>query len=72
MESSCPSMMVVCAGGSKGNGRIQSREFPLKIHDSGKLAASRSRPSIQMGRWQKIGLRLLLLSTLTSFSQMVR
>ena len=37
MESSCPSMMVVCAGGSKGNGRIQSREFPLKIHDSGEM-----------------------------------
>ena len=37
MESSCPSMMVVCAGGSKGNGRIQFREFPLKIHTSGKM-----------------------------------
>ena len=37
MESSCPSMMVVCAGGSKGNGGIQSREFPLKIHDSGEM-----------------------------------
>ena len=64
MESSCPSMMVVCAGGSKGNGRVQSREFPLKIHDSGEIAASRSSP----------GLRSLSSSTMTSISgsQMVK
>ena len=37
MKGSCPSMMVVFAGGSKGNGRIQSRELPLKIHDSGRM-----------------------------------
>ena len=38
MESSCPIMMLVCAGGSKGNGGIQCREFPLQVHGSWRLA----------------------------------
>ena len=45
MESSCPSMMLVCAGGSKGNGGIQCREFPLKVHDQ--WATEQSRESAQ-------------------------
>ena len=53
MKSSCPSMMVVCTVGSKGNGRIQSREFPLKIHDLGEDAASRSSTSIRIGQMDK-------------------
>ena len=43
MESFCPSMMLVCAVGSKGNGGIQSREFPLKLHDLGRPAQNASR-----------------------------
>ncbi len=34
MESPRPSVMLVCAGGSKRNGGVQSGEFPLKVHDS--------------------------------------
>ena len=34
MESPCPSVMLMCAAGSKGNGRIQSRQFALKVHNS--------------------------------------
>ena len=39
MESPRPSVMLVCAGGSKGNGGMQSGEFPLEVHDSGRDAS---------------------------------
>lgn len=41
MESSCPSVMLVCAAGSKRNGGMESREFPLKVHTSQGGAASK-------------------------------
>lgn len=39
MESPRPSVMLVCAGGSKGNGGMQSGEFPLKVHGSEREAS---------------------------------
>lgn len=39
MESPCPSVMLVGTGGSKGNVRLQSREFSFKVHASGRNAS---------------------------------
>ena len=34
MESSRPSMMLWCAGGSKGNGEFQPEQFLLEVYGS--------------------------------------
>ncbi len=46
--------MLVFAGGSEGNGRIQSDEFLLKVHDSERLAST---PRGQMGKSLSIMVR---------------